>query len=116
LFAGGAINGRVDEAKAGARAAQYALILAQAQVREAVIGAWHDLKTSKALVEAAADQRIAAMSALDSVRNEVRVGQKPTLDLLDAEREALSAQSAEVATRGDSVVVAYRMIALLDAR
>ena len=80
----------------------------------AVVGAWQDVQTSKALVEAAADQRLAAMSALDSVRNEVRVGQKPTLDLLDAEREALSARSAEVAARGQSVVLGYRLIALLN--
>jgi TolC family type I secretion outer membrane protein len=115
LFAGGAINARVDEAKAGARAAQSALAAARAQVREAVIGAWQDVQTSKALVEAAADQRLAAMSALESVRNEVRVGQKPTLDLLDAEREALAAQSADVATRGQSVVLGYRLMALLNA-
>ena len=114
LFAGGAINGRVDEARAGARAAQSGLEAARAQVREAVVGAWQDVQTSKALVEAAADQRLAAMSALDSVRNEVRVGQKPTLDLLDAEREALAARSAEVATRGQAVILGYRLIALLN--
>jgi outer membrane protein len=50
---------------------------------------------------------------LDSVRNEVRVGQKPTLDLLDAEREALAAQSAVIAARGGAVVAAYQLNALL---
>jgi outer membrane protein len=113
LFSGGLINGRVAEARAGARGAQSGVEGARAQVREAVIGAWEDVQTSLALVDAAADQATAAASALDSVRNEVRVGQKPALDLLDAEREALSAQSAVVAARGGGVVASYRLNALL---
>lgn len=113
LFAGGLINGHVDEARASARGAQSAVDSARAQVREAVIGAWEDVQTSRALVTAAADQASAAASALDSVRHEVRVGQKPTLDLLDAEREALAAQGAGVAARGGLVVAVYRLNALL---
>jgi outer membrane protein len=113
LFSGGLINGRVAEARAGTRGAQSGIEIARAQVREAVIGAWEDVQTSRALIEAAADQATAAASALDSVRNEVRVGQKPTLDLLDAEREALAAQGAVVAARGGGVVAAYRLNALM---
>jgi TolC family type I secretion outer membrane protein len=113
LFAGGLINGKIDEARAGSRGAQSAVESARAQVRETVTGAWEDVQTSRALVEAAADQTTAAASALDSVRNEVRVGQKPTLDLLDSEREVLVAQSAGVAARGGAVAAAYRLNALL---
>lgn len=115
LFAGGAINGRVNEARSGVRAARSGLDAARAQVREAVVGAWEDVETSRALVEAASDQSTAATSALESVRHEVRVGQKPTLDLLDAEREALAARSALVAARGGAVVAGYRLNALLHA-
>jgi len=78
-----------------------------------VIGAWEDVQTSRALVAAATDQAAAAAGALDNVRNEVRVGQKLTLDLLDGEREALAAQSAGVAARGGAVTAACRLIALL---
>ena len=113
LFSGGLINGKVDEARAGARGAQSGVDTARAQVREAVTGAWEDVQTSRALVEAAADQATAAASALESVRNEVRVGQKPALDLLDAEREALAAQSAGVSARGGAVAAAYSLNALL---
>lgn len=113
LFAGGLINGRVAEARSGAAGARSAVDSARAQVREAVVSAWEDVQTSRALVVAAADQATAAASALDSVRNEVRVGQKPTLDLLDAEREALAAQSARIAAQGAAVAAAYRLNALL---
>lgn len=115
LFAGGAINGRVAEARADMRGARSDLDATRARVREAVVGAWEDVVTSRALVQAAAEQARASGSALESVRHEVRVGQKPTLDLLDAEREALAAQSSLVAARGGVVVAAYRLNALLHA-
>lgn len=113
LFSGGLVSGRISEARAEARAAQAALDGARAQVREAVIGAWQDVQTARAVVQAASDQSAASASALESVRNEVRVGQKPTVDLLDAEREALAAQDALVIARGQQVVDAYRLNALL---
>jgi TolC family type I secretion outer membrane protein len=113
LFAGGAINGRVAEARAGARGARSGEDAAESAVREAVIGAWSEVETTRALTAAADDQATAATAALDSVRNEVRVGQKPTLDLLDAEREALAARSAVIAARGGAVTAAYRLKALL---
>lgn len=114
LFAGGALNGRVDEALADARAARAGLDSARAGVREAVIGGWSAVETAHAVAIAAQAQADATASALDSVRQEVRVGQKPTLALLDAEREALAAQSALVAARGGEVVAAYRLNALLN--
>lgn len=113
LFSGGAVSGRIDEAGATLRDAQARLDAARAQMREAVISAWGDVATARAVMLAATDQAGAATSALDSVRNEVRVGQKPILDLLDAEREALSAQSALIAARGEVTVSAYRLNALL---
>ena len=113
LFSGGLISGRISEARADVRAAQAALDAARAQVREAVVGAWQDVQTARAVVQAASDQAHASAGALESVRNEVRVGQKPTVDLLDAEREALAAQDALVIARGQQVVDAYRLNALL---
>jgi TolC family type I secretion outer membrane protein len=113
LFSGGLVSGRISEAQADVRAAQAALAAARAQVREAVAGAWQDIQTARAVVQAASDQSMASASALESVRNEVRVGQKPTVDLLDAEREAIAAQDALVIARGEQVVDAYRLSALL---
>ena len=113
LFSGGLVSGRISEARADVRAARAGRDVARAQVREAVIGAWQDVKTARAVVQAASDQSAASASALESVRNEVRVGQKPTVDLLDAEREALAARDALVIARGEQVVGAYRLNALL---
>jgi len=115
LFSGGLVSGRISEARADARAAAAAEGAARARIREAVIGAWQDTITARAVLRAASDQSAASASALESVRNEVRVGQKPTIDLLDAEREALASQYALVIARGQQVVDAYRLDALLNA-
>jgi TolC family type I secretion outer membrane protein len=113
LFSGGLVTGQINEARANVRVAQFALDAARAQVREAAIGAWQDVQTARAVVRAASDRSAASAGALDSVRNEVRVGQKPTLELLDAERDALAAKTALIIARGDEVVDAYRLNALL---
>ena len=114
LFSGGLVSGQISEAHANVRAAHAGVEAARAQIREAVIGAWQDVQTARAVAQATADQSTASSSALESVRNEVRVGQKPTLDLLDAERDALGSQDALVIARGQQVVDAYRLIALLN--
>lgn len=116
LFSGGLVSGKISEAQADLSAAEAGLDAARAQVRDAVVGAWQDVITARAVAAAAADQSAAAASALDSVRNEVRVGQKPTADLLDAEREDLDAQSALVIAEGQTIADAYRLDALLHGR
>jgi TolC family type I secretion outer membrane protein len=113
LFSGGLVSGQISEARANVRAAQAGADAARAQVREAVVGAWQDVQTARAVTQAAADQSTASASALDSVRNEVRVGQKPTVELLDAERDALAAQDTLIIARGEQVIAAYRLNALL---
>ena len=113
LFSGGLVSGQISEARANVRAAQAGVEAARAQVREAVVGAWQDVQTARAVVQAAVDQSKASASALDSVRNEVRVGQRPTVELLDAQRDALAAQDALVIARGEQVIAAYRLNALL---
>jgi len=112
LFSGGAVTGRVAEAAAGREAAEAGVEEARGQVRDAVVQAWQDLATARELVQAAEAQQSASEAALDSVGHEVRVGQKPLLDLLDAERDALAARTARVSAEGARVAAAYRLQAL----
>lgn len=113
LFSGGMVSGRISEAHADARAADAALQAARGQVRAAVIGAWEDIRTDRAVLSAANDEAVAAASALDGARHEVRVGQKPLLALLDAQRDDLAAKAALVVAEGQAVVDGYRLAALL---
>lgn len=113
IFTGGLVNGRINEAVAGRAAAQASLAETRADVQEAAIEAWQGLVTARAVATAAAAQSASAHAALASVREEVRVGEKPTLDLLDAEREALAAELGALRADAGTVVAAYRLKAAI---
>jgi outer membrane protein len=113
FFDGGRVRGQVAEASAGVRAARARLAAARDQVAEAVTAAHAAVESSALIEQAAAEQRAAAEEAVRNVRDEVKVGQKPQLDLLDAEREATGAGVLALRARADRVAAAYRLNALL---
>lgn len=113
IFAGGLIAGKVGEAQAQRRAAEAGLQQARNAVDEAAIDAFQALRTAEAVSEAAAQQAKAADSALDGVKNEVRVGARPAIDQLDAEREALAAKVGALQADAARLVSAYRLNAVI---
>lgn len=113
LFDGGRGSAHVSEALAALRSAEAGLDRAEREAREAAVDAWHDLKAAEVTTVSSRARSTAARSALESVRQEVRVGQKPTLDLLDAEREALAAQVGELGAVSALVVSRYRLNAVV---
>lgn len=113
LFDGGRTRGQIAETSAGVRAARARLAEARARVQEAVTAAHASVASSALVEQAAAEQRAAAEEAVRNVRDEVKVGQKPQLDLLNAEREATAAGVLALQARADRVTAAYRLNALL---
>lgn len=116
LFAGGAINARVAEARAAERKAAAEFDAAERGLRVQVAGAVTGLDAALRALDAAHDQAAAADVALDSLRHETRVGQKTTVDLLEGEHEALSAAAAEITARSDALVAALRLDMVLGRR
>jgi outer membrane protein len=113
LFSGGRVTAKIAEADSTAKAADARVRAMRAAVDEQTIAAFQGAR-SAALVEAAAGRQAqAAAQARDSVRHEVRVGMKPQLDLLDAEREATAAAVNEARAQGDRILAAYRLLALI---
>lgn len=113
LFSGGRVSGRIAEAGSEERAADARLRAARMRVGEQLISSFQDVRTTLLVEQAATDQAAAAAQALESVRHEVRVGLKPQLDLLDAEREAIGAQAGLARAHIDRAVAAYRLLSLL---
>lgn len=112
LFSGGRTGAQVrladaDIAMAEARARQTGLTL-----DGMVIDAWHALETANRMV-AASDARLAAANeALRGTRLEAKVGAKPTLAVLDAERDASAARTALLEAQGRRHVAGWRLNAL----
>mgnify|MGYP002654484032 CR=1 FL=1 len=113
FFASGRIKAEGQAADAAVRAAEARLADARGSVREMVITSFAGVRTTQLSTDAAQRQKQASDAALASVRQEVRVGLKPTLALLDAERDA--AQAAMQAANADAqrIATAWGLRALL---
>ena len=113
LFSGGLTSGKIAETSADVRAASARLRAARMGLEEQVLAAWQDIHTAELVAQASDEQSAAAVQALASVRHEVRVGLKPQIDLLNAEREATAAATAATQARTARIVAAYRLKSLI---
>jgi outer membrane protein len=77
-----------------------------------VIDAWQAFLTAKRMTEASQLRSEAAAEALRGTRLEAQVGAKPTLAVLDAEREAIEAEAALLQAQSERTVAAWRLNAL----
>jgi outer membrane protein len=76
-----------------------------------VVPAWGQLEASKAQILATSAQVAASEIALNGVREEARVGQRTTLDVLNAQQDLVSARTALVTAQHDRVVASYILLA-----
>jgi outer membrane protein len=89
--------------------AQQRLVLEQTrdQTRATVAQVWGQLVAGKAQVSSAQSQVTASEIALNGVREEARVGQRTTLDVLNAQQALVNARVALVTAQHDRVVASY---------
>jgi outer membrane protein len=78
--------------------------------QQAVVQSWGQLEAAKAQIIATQAQVTAAETALNGVREEARVGQRTTLDVLNAQQELVNARVALVTAQRDRVVASYALL------
>src|SRR6476469_2883728 len=83
---------------------------ARDQVRQNVVQSWGQLDAAKANIEATQAQVQASEIALNGVREEARVGQRTTLDVLNAQQELVNARVALVSAQRDRVVASFTLL------
>jgi outer membrane protein len=115
IYEGGRDDSQIRQAKETLGQRRIELDSARAQVRQAVISAWGTLDAAKAQVEAAQAQVAAEQLVLSGVIEERKVGQRTTLDVLNAQQELLNARVAQVQAQHDKVVAAYTLLAAIGA-
>src|SRR5215212_9626071 len=79
-------------------------------VRATVVQAWSQLEATKAQIIAAQAQVTATEVALNGVREEARVGQRTTLDVLNAQQELVNARVSLVTAQRDRVVASFALL------
>ena len=83
---------------------------ARDQIQAAVVTAWGQLEAAKAQILATQAGVAAAEIALDGVREEARVGQRTTLDILLQQQTLVNARTALVTAQHDRVVASYTVL------
>lgn len=110
IYQGGEVYARVRQAKETAGQRRIEAEATRDQVRAAVISSWGSLESSKANVQAAQAQVAAAEVALTGVREEARVGQRTTLDVLNQQQELLNARVNLITAQRDRVVASFSVV------
>ncbi len=110
IYTGGELYARVRQSKETAGQRRIEAEATRDQVRAAVISSWGQLESSKANVQAAQAQVAAAEVALTGVREEARVGQRTTLDVLNQQQELLNARVNLITAQRDRVVASFSVV------
>jgi outer membrane protein len=110
LFQGGAEYATIRQSKETLGQRRMDLDTQRDSAQQAVVQAWGQLEAAKAQIVATQAQVAAAETALNGVREEARVGQRTTLDVLNAQQELVNARVALVNAQRDRVVASYALL------
>jgi outer membrane protein len=113
LYQGGGVAARVRQAKETNNQLKREVEDARLRVHADVIANWGILQSSGPAISSAESAVKANKIALTGVREEEKVGQRTTLDVLDAQRELLNSQIGLVSALRDRVVAEYSLYAAI---
>lgn len=113
LYQGGSVSSRVRQAKEELGQARLQLDVVRDQVRANVISAWGNYQAASASIEAARAAVEAQQLALEGVIEEQRVGQRTTLDVLDAQRELVNQRVNLVTAQRNRIVGGYQLVSAI---
>jgi outer membrane protein len=110
IYEGGEVYARVRQAKETVGQRRIEADITRDQIRATVFSSWGQLEASRAQIVAAQAQVEAAEIALSGVREEARVGQRTTLDVLNAQQELLTARVNLITAQRDRVVNSFAVV------
>jgi outer membrane protein len=110
IYQGGSEYSIIRQAKETLGQRRIELDVQRDLVRATVVQAWSQLQATKAQIIAAQAQVTASEVALNGVREEARVGQRTTLDVLNAQQELVNARVSLVTAQRDRVVASYTLL------
>jgi outer membrane protein len=110
VYQGGAEYALIRQSKESLGQQRLNLEQVRDQTRATVAQAWGQLVAGKAQVSSAQSQVTASEIALNGVREEARVGQRTTLDVLNAQQALVNARVNLVTAQHDRVVASYNVL------
>lgn len=113
LYQGGAEYGQIRQAKERMGQQRILVDSARLEVQQTIITAHAQFEAALATTVANKSQVSAANEALAGVIEERKVGQRTTLDVLDAQQSVLVAEESLVTSQRNAVVASYSLIAAM---
>jgi len=111
IYDGGASYSSIRQAKETAAQRRLDLDFARDQARVGVLQYWAQTEASKHSLDTALAQVKASESALNGVSEEARLGQRTTLDVLNAQQELVGARANLLSAQRDRIVNSYSLLA-----
>lgn len=113
IYAGGANHAQVRRAKQTLDQRKAQVQSARRSVEQSIVANWVNYESATATLSANRAELKAAQLALSGVMEERRVGQRTTLDVLNAQQTVLSARESIVQSQRNSVVSSYATLAAM---
>lgn len=111
LYEGGLLSSKTRQSRLEAERARYARMAAERQATAETTTAWHNLIAAREAITASQARVDAAQVALEGATQELAVGTRITLDVLDQERELLAAQLGLVDAERAAYLAAHQLLA-----
>ena len=111
IYQGGLVASRTRSAQLSADKAHYDALAQERQVTAQVTSAWHAVTSARQGIDASQSRVAAAGTAFEGAQQELAVGNRITLDVLDQERELLQARPALVDSQRAEYVAVMQLLA-----
>ncbi len=113
IYQGGLASAQVRQSKESLGQARIEVDVARDQVRAAVTSAWTQYVAAREVVAAGRELVSAAQLALNGVIEERNVGQRTTLDVLNAQADVITAQINLASAERDVVAASYAILSAM---
>lgn len=113
IYQGGAEYALIRQSKETLAQQRLALEQTRDQARATVVQAWGQLQAAKGAMTSAQAQVTASETALNGVREEARVGQRTTLDVLNAQQALVNARQTLITAQHDRIVASYNVLSAI---
>jgi outer membrane protein len=113
LYQGGRVSAQVRQSKESLGQARIEVDVSRDQVRAAVTSAWTQYTAGAEVVAANRELVSAAQLALNGVIEERNVGQRTTLDVLNAQADVIAAQINQVTAEHDVVLASFAILSAM---
>ncbi|WP_434723098.1 TolC family outer membrane protein [Mesorhizobium sp. RIZ17] len=113
IYSGGRTSAVVRQNKESLSEARIQVDVSRDQVRQAVVSAWTQYVAARESVDANRQVIDAAQLALNGVIEERNVGQRTTLDVLNAQNAVITAKINQASSERDVVVASYAILSAI---